>query len=71
MKTAEDYQCLSFLAGLKHTSRAKLARNYLLDGMRRDLDPENIKAAMQANLERQLTGAETLRKWRNSEQSDI
>ncbi|MGV9823362.1 hypothetical protein [Nocardia xishanensis] len=60
----EDYKVLTSLANLKNVSIAVLARDYILDGMARDLDPKEIQRQIDLERDRLLKAAAEMRAMR-------
>ncbi|WP_043660334.1 hypothetical protein [Nocardia thailandica] len=59
-----DYNVLMSLANLKNVSLAVLARDYILEGMARDLNPEEIERQIDRERNRLLKAAAEMRAMR-------
>lgn len=66
-----DYKALTYLANLKKLSIAELAREYILDGMRRSLDPDEIQKELDREKERLLKAAEEMQAWRTQAEEKL
>ncbi|MFI6218738.1 hypothetical protein ACIBCD_42580 [Nocardia brasiliensis] len=57
----KDYRTLASVAGLRKVSIAELAREFILDGLRRALDPDEIERLMEEEKQRLLAAAAEMR----------
>lgn len=63
-----DYRTLTSLANLRKLSVAELAREFILDGMGRALDPIEIEQQLEAEKKRLLAAAAEMREKRETDQ---
>ncbi|WP_433660891.1 hypothetical protein ACQPW1_00980 [Nocardia sp. CA-128927] len=57
-----DYQNLMSIAGIRRMSIAELAREFILDGLRNALDPDEIERQFEEEKQRLLAAAAEMRK---------
>lgn len=57
----EDHATLDSIAKLRNVTVAELAREFILDGIRRALDPDEIERMIEQQKQQLLKAAETMR----------